>query len=194
MTTSRAAAFEPDWCNRCDGEGCDRCGGLSFRRRLWMQSDRYPDTRGPWVTENRMERHHRPRRDDTSPVHLPPPEAFPDDYTPPGTLLQYRPGADPAETGPRSRTIRIVIHRRCCGWRTRPTPQEVYDTMRAEEPTPRQVEVMTVVLNSATFDEMLLAHLEGAFTWRQAARAMHLHHCSPPERARQLARFARRDR
>ena len=100
-------------------------------------------------------------------MRLPPPEAFPDDYAPPSALLEYRPGADPAETGPRSRTIRIVIHRRCCGWRTRPTPQEVYDAMRADEPTPRQVEVMTVVLNSATFDEMLLAHLEGAFTWRQ---------------------------
>ena len=127
-------------------------------------------------------------------MRLPPPEAFPDDYTPPSALLEYRPGADPAETGPRSRTIRIVIHRRCCGWRTRPTPQEVYDAMRADQPTPRQVEVMTVVLNSATFDEMLLAHLEGAFTWRQVVRAMRLHHCSPPKRARQLVRFARRDR
>ena len=136
----------------------------------------------------------RRRRDDTSPVRLPRPEAFPDGYTPPSTLLKYRPNADPAETGSRSRTIRIVILRRCCGWRTRPTTQEVYDAMRAEEPTPRQVAVMTVVLNSATFDEMVLAHLEGAFTWRQAARAMHLHHCSPPQRARQLARFAHRGR
>ena len=141
-----------------------------------------------------MKHPNRRRRDDTSPVRLPRPEAFPDDYTPPSTLLRYRPNADPAETGPRSRTIRIVISRRCCGWRTRPTTQEVYDAMRAEEPTPRQVAVMTVVLNSATFDEMVLAHLEGAFTWRQAARAMHLHHCSPPQRARQLARFAHRGR
>ena len=118
-----------------------------------------------------MERPHRPRREDTSPVRLPPPEAFPNDYTPPGTLLEYRPDADPSETGPRSRTIRIVIHRRCCGWRTRPTPKEVYDAMCADDPTPRQVEVMTVVLSSATFDEMLLAHLEGAFTSRQVAAA-----------------------
>ena len=131
----------------------------------------------------------RSRRDDTTPARLPPLGAFPDDYTPPSTLLEYRPAADPTETGPRSRTIRIVIRRRCCGWRTPPTNQEVYDAMRAEEPTPRQVEVMTVVLNSATFDEMVLAHLEGAFTWRQVARAMHLHHCTPPHRARQLARF-----
>ena len=53
---------------------------------------------------------------------------------------------------------------------------------------------MTVILNGATFDEMIVAHLGGAFRWRQVARPMHLHHCSPPEGVRQLARVARGDR
>ena len=39
----------PEWCERCDGEGCSRCGGLGYRRPTWMQSERHPDTRGPWV-------------------------------------------------------------------------------------------------------------------------------------------------
>lgn len=127
----------------------------------------------------------------SAPPRLPAPGAFPDEYTPTAVLARFRPGADPLETGPRSRTVRTVIRRRCCGWRTPPTPAEVYDAMRAEEPTERQLNVMTVLLSDATFDEVLLAHLEGAFTWRQLARAMHRHGCLPPQRAREIARFAR---
>ena len=133
-------------------------------------------------------------RPDTTPVRLPPPEAFPDDYTRTETLLRFRPSANPAETGPNSRTIRSVIRRRCCGWRTPPTPQEVYDAMRADEPTRRQLDDMTVVLNESTFDEIVLAHLEGAFTWRQLARAVHRRGGVTPERMRSFARFARAPR
>ena len=143
-----------------------------------------------WIRRETARR--RLEEDGMRPVELPPPEAFSDEYTPVEALLRLRPHADPDETGPESRAVRIVIGRRCCGWRTRPTTREVYDALRAENPTARQLAVMTVVLNAATFSEMVLAHLEGAFTWRQLARAMHLHRCSPPRRARQLAFFARR--
>ena len=128
---------------------------------------------------------------DTTPVRLPPPEAFPDEYTSTDTLLKYCPGSDPAESGPDSRTIGVVIARRCCGWRNPPTPREVYDAMRADKPTPRQLDAMTVVLNDCTFDEVVLAHLEGAFTWRQLARAVHRRGGVTPERKRSFARFAR---
>lgn len=128
---------------------------------------------------------------DTAPVRLPPQEAFPDEYTPTDTLLKYCPDADPAETGPDSRTIGVVIARRCCGWRKPPTPREVYDAMRADDPTGRQLDAMTVVLNESTFDEVVLAHLEGAFTWRQLARAVHRRGGVTPERVRSFARFAR---
>ena len=130
-------------------------------------------------------------RPGTAPVRLPPQEAFPDEYTPTDTLLKYCPRADPAETGPDSRTIGVVIARRCCGWRKPPTPREVYDAMRADDPTGRQLDAMTVVLNESTFDEVVLAHLEGAFTWQQLARAVHRRGGVTPERVRSLARFAR---
>lgn len=125
------------------------------------------------------------------PVRLPPPEAFPDDYTAADTLVRFRPSADPAEMGPDSRTIRSVIRRRCCGWRRPPTAREVYDAMRASEPTKRQLDAMTVVLNESTFEEVVLAHLEGAFTWRQLARAVHRRGGVTPGRIRSFARFAR---
>lgn len=143
-----------------------------------------------WIRRETERR--RLEEDEMRPVELPPPEAFSDEYTPVEVLLALRPHADPAETGPESRSVRIVIGRRCSGWRNRPTTREVYDALRADHPTGRQLAVMTVVLNAATFSEMVLAHLEGAFTWRQLARAMHRHRCSPPRRARQLAFFARR--
>ena len=143
-----------------------------------------------WIRRETERR--RLEEDERRPVELPPPETFSDEYTPVEALLALRPHADPAETGPESRAVRIVIRRRCCGWRNRPTSREVYDALRADNPTGRQLAVMTVVLNAATFSEMVLAHLEGAFTWRQLARAMHRHRCSPPRRARQIAFFARR--
>ena len=130
----------------------------------------------------------------TSPVRLPAPEAFPDEYASTDTLLKHRPNADPGETGPDSGTIRFVIARRCCGWQKPPTPREVYDAMRADEPTARQLDAMTVVLNESTFDEVVLAHLEGAFTWRQLARAIHRLGGVTPERIRSFARFARTTR
>lgn len=126
-----------------------------------------------------------------APSRLPAPDAFPDEYTPTAVLARFRPGANPLETGPRSRTVRMVVRRRCGGWRNPPTPAEIYEAMRADTPTERQINVMTVLLNDATFDEVLLAHLEGAFTWRQLARALHRHGCVPPQRAREIRRFAR---
>ena len=78
-----------------------------------------------WIRRETERR--RLEEDERRPVELPPPEAFSDEYTPVETLLALRPHADPAETGPESRAVRIVIGRRCCGWRNRPTTREVYD-------------------------------------------------------------------
>ena len=82
-----------------------------------------------WIRRETARR--RLEEDEMRPVELPPPEAFSDEYTPVEALLRLRPHADPDETGPESRAVRIVIGRRCCGWRTRPTTREVYDALRA---------------------------------------------------------------
>lgn len=45
--------------------------------------------------------------------------------------------------------------------------------MRATEPTDRQIAVAGVLIAEGTCNEVLLAYLQGAFTWRQLARMMH---------------------
>ena len=63
--------------------------------------------------------------------------------------------------------------------------------MRAERPTPRQRNAAGVLVNEADFDELMNAHLEGAFTWRQLARAFQEHGPLPGERTAFLKRLAR---
>ena len=43
--------------------------------------------------------------------------------------------------------------------------------MRAENRSTRQRAVVTVLTNEASFDELMTAYMEGAFTWRQLPRA-----------------------
>ena len=62
--------------------------------------------------------------------------------------------------------------------------------MRAEEPTSRQQAISGVLIAEASLDEVLLAHLQGAFTWRQLARAMHKRGQCRPNLVAFVNRFA----
>lgn len=104
-------------------------------------------------------------------LDLGPLEQYDDKYTSPETLGQLRPDADPEATGPHSQTVRGIICGGCSGWVKTPTSEEVYEAMRAEHRTPAQQTAVGVLTGEATFDELMNAHLEGAFTWRQLARA-----------------------
>ena len=48
----------------------------------------------------------------------------------------------------------------------------------------------TVLINEASFEELVNAHTEGAFTWRQLARAARRQGAVPPLRIRQINAFA----
>ena len=122
---------------------------------------------------------------------LGPLEWYDDEYSPPEMLVAFRPGADAAATGPRSQTVRGIICGSCAGWPNPPTSEEVYEALRAERPTPRQRNAVGVLVNEADFDELMNAHLEGAFTWRQLARAFKEHGALPGERTAFLKRLAR---
>ena len=47
-----------------------------------------------------------------------------------------------------------------------------------------------VLINESTFEEMMNAHTERAFTWRQLVRALHERDCLPAWRTREVNRFA----
>ena len=124
-------------------------------------------------------------------VGLAPPEAFSDEYAPVERLARVRPGADPAETGPDSRTIRGLLCGACAGWGKPPTSAELYDALRAERLDRRQRSVAAVLINEASFEELVNAHTERVFTWRQLVRAMHQRDVVPAARVREVNRFAR---
>ena len=121
---------------------------------------------------------------------LAPTDAFPDQYATPDDLAAVRLDADPDATGPNSQTIRGLLGGACAGWPVRPTSVELYHALRADNPTRRQRSIATVLINEASFEELVNAHTEGAFTWRQLARAARRQGVVPPLRIRQINAFA----
>lgn len=60
-----------------------------------------------------------------------------------------------------------------------PSPTEFYNAMGAPKPTPRQTSIINVLITEASNNRIALAYLQGAFPWRQLARALHRRgHCS----------------
>ena len=121
---------------------------------------------------------------------LAPIDAFPDEYSTADDLAAVRLDADPDATGPHSQTIRGLLGGACAGWRVRPTSVELYDALRADNATNRQRSIATVLINEASFEDLVNAHTEGAFTWRQLARAARRQGTVPPPRIRQINAFA----
>ena len=143
-----------------------------------------PETADPRKTEtwawSKAETERRRHAAATRPT-LAPIDAFPDEYATGDDLAAVRLDADPDATGPYSRTIRGLLGCACAGWRVRSTSVELYDALRADDPTNRQRSIATVLINEASFEDLVNAHTEGAFTCgsspeRPSARAPY-HHC-----------------
>ena len=81
---------------------------------------------------------------------LAPIDAFPDEYSTADDLAAVRLDADRDATGPRSQTTRGLLGGACAGWRVRPTSAELYDALRADNPTSRQRSIATVLINEAS--------------------------------------------
>ena len=95
-----------------------------------------------------------------------PPERFSDEYAPEDPEV-------PGERGPASSAVEAVIAGACSGWGRKPDAKEFYEAMRAKRPTRRQQTVASVMIAEGTLDHILLAYLQGAFTWRRLVRMMH---------------------
>ena len=109
------------------------------------------------------------------PCDLLPPEAFYGPECPrPSEEMLRRAGVDvDVPTGPESRVVELRLFSECAGWPEPATARELYEAMRAESPTPRQVLVMRTWLRAASFSELLGGWIEHAYTWRELARAAH---------------------
>jgi len=92
--------------------------------------------------------------------------------------------------GPKSRAIRSLLAGACAGWKQPPDSTEFYNAMRAEQPSARQQAIAGVLIAEGTPNDVLLAYLEGAFTWRQLGRMMHRRKLY----SGQLARYVNRHR
>ena len=94
-----------------------------------------------------------------------PPEDFSDEYAPEDPTVR-------GDRGPNSTTVRSVLASACAGWGKRPDAAEFYEAIRSPTPTDRQEAIVNVMVIEATCNEILLAYLQGAYTWRQLARAI----------------------
>ena len=168
---------------------------LSRSTEQTVRMDVSPDDTGPRQTVawawSRDETRRRQHRATAKPV-LAPAETFPDEHSTISELSRINPDADPAATGAHSQTIRGLLCGACAGWKKPPTSLELHETMNAMgtgDPSRRQRSIAALLVNEASFDELVNAHLEGAFTWRQLAIAAHLQNHVPPARIHQINAF-----
>ncbi len=81
------------------------------------------------------------------------------------------------QRGRHSTAIRMVPRPATSGWERRPTSGEFYDAIRADAPTSRQRAIVSTVITESRWRQIVEAWLQGAFTLRQLARAMHRMPC-----------------
>jgi len=122
---------------------------------------------------------------------LAPAEEFDEDYAPEEMLTQLRPDADPERTGPESQAVRGVLCGACAGWKKQPTSREFYEALAGAQPSARQLSIVETMAIEATSTELIMAHLERAFTWRQLVRSLQTRQACPAERAHEINHFRR---
>ena len=113
----------------------------------------------------------RAERNPMRPAMLLPPDAFSDR---PATDDDFRRLCAPGT--PRGRYA-LAVRRRlasgCAGWKRRPTAEEFYDAVRAEQPTERQASIVRMWGAEATAGELIEAWVQRAYTLRQLVAALH---------------------
>ena len=114
------------------------------------------------------------------------PEEFPDDYVSEERQRHYLPDADTSRRGARAGTVEAVLASACGGWKREPTSAEFHEAVQAEQPTRRQLLIVATLAVESTWVELVKAHLEGAFTWRQLVRGLQGRGWCPRKRARQI--------
>ena len=114
-------------------------------------------------------------------------ERFSDEYAGPDTEIE-------GGRGPHSSIIADLLAGACAGWKQRPDAAEFHEAMRAATPNARQRAIAGVLIKEGTVDQVLLAHLQGAFTWRQLMHRMHERAVCDAGLARYVNRWAEKKR
>ena len=153
------------------------------------RSEQALQSSGEWRAEcRRLRRSDR----DAIPDQLAPPEVFNDARGCAAERRRHGHAVPDAETGPDSRTVTSRLRMSCAGWRKVPTAEEFHRAVHDPEGTPRETAILLTWYHEADVAEQLDARIEGAYSWRELARALHRVGLTRGEAARRLNRFARR--
>ena len=110
-------------------------------------------------------------RNPLRPAVLSPPDAFSDR---PASEDDFRRLCAPGT--PRGRhalAVQLRLASGCAGWKRRPTSEEFYDAVRAEQPTERQASIIRMWGAEATTGEIIEAWVQRAYTFRELVAALH---------------------
>ena len=82
----------------------------------------------------------------------------------------------------------------CAGWRVVPTDAQFYTAVHKPTGSDRKTAILLTWYHEAHVAEQVHARLEGAYSWRELARALALHRVGLTRGpgARQINRFAQR--
>lgn len=132
-------------------------------------------------------------RDRDDEPELAPADAFPDtrgSWQERQHLAHRTPGES---TGPNSTALERRIGKSCAGWEQALTSREFFEALRAVHPTDRQKTLVALWVLEPDMYEVTEAWMEGAYTLKGLAAAMHRtgHARIHPRRNRELNRFAR---
>ncbi len=144
-------------------------------------------TRATFDTRTESERR-RAERNPRRPAMLLPPGAFSDR---PAAEDDFRRLCAPGT--PRGRHAGAVQRRLasgCGGWKQRPTADEFYDAVRAEQPTERQASIIRMWGAEATVAELIEAWVQQAYTLRQLVAALRRANFACAPRIHKINRWA----
>lgn len=144
---------------------------------------------GPW---RRHERESARSLDNWGHDRLMPAGAFDDENATDADLHRLVRNADPAATGPHSRTVASRMASSCAGYREPPTASELYDAIRAERHTSRQRTLLRMWANEPEWHELIAAWAERVYTLRQLVAALHRAGIVRSRHSRTLNRWAAR--
>ena len=121
-----------------------------------------------------------------------PPEAFDDDGPEAGDAerLVGEHAKDPDARN--SVTVLVRMRSSCAGYAERPDPHELYDAVRADDPTARQKTLLRMWVTETEWFELIQAWAEGVYTLRQLVGALHRSGISESRHSRTLNRWAAR--
>ena len=140
---------------------------------------------------SRVERARRADRD-ALPDELAPPEAFSDRKGDSSERARHCRHVPEAETGRNSRTVESRLRMSCAGWRTVPTAAEFYRAVHEPTGSDRETAILLTWYHEADLAEQVYARLEGAYSWRELARALHRVDLTHGPAARRINWFAQR--